>query len=255
MFRLLIFSFQVYNYYHIIPRNELILMKETYTVHYNRNLDKEYSKDLDVTVEEVGECPCCHFASSPRYLDGFLIASQENDIQPTAYLTLYCTRCHSIYIAKYIGDIGITNLKLDFVFPQQVNYKKFSDNINELSQNFVSIYNQALESESNVSTQGLAGLGYRKSLEFLIKDYLITVKKQSEDAIKELDLAKCIDKLDDDLKEIAKASAWIGNDETHYFRKNPQYDISDLKSFIDCLVLDIDSKYCKWKAKQLVKSK
>ena len=230
-------------------------MKETYTVHYNENLDKEQSKPREITVEEVGECPCCHYASSPRYLDGFMISSKENDIPTTAFLTLYCTKCHSIYIAKYISNMGIGSLKLDFLFPQQINHKDFSDNIVELSPNFVSIYNQALESESNISTQGLAGLGYRKSLEFLIKDYLITVKKQSEDAIKELDLAKCIDKLDDDLKEIAKASAWIGNDETHYFRKNPQYDISDLKSFINCLVLDIDSKYCKWKAKQLVKAK
>lgn len=230
-------------------------MKETYIVHYNKELDKIKSEPREITVEEVGECPCCHYASSPRYLDGFMISSRENDIPTTVFLTLYCTRCHSIYIAKYIGYTGTSNLKLDFVFPQQTNHKEFSNNINEISPNFVAIYNQALESETNVSTQGLAGLGYRKSVEFLIKDYLITVKKQNRDTIIKLDLSNCIDKLDDDLKDIAKASAWIGNDETHYFRKNPQYDISDLKSFINCLVLDIDSKYCKWKAKQLINSK
>lgn len=230
-------------------------MKQTYKVHYNENLDKEQSKPREITVEEVGECPCCHFACSPRYLDGFLIASKENKIPITAFLTLYCSRCHSMYIAKYISNRGLESLQLDFVFPQQINYKEFSPNITELSPDFVAIYNQALESEASISTQGLSGIGYRKSLEFLIKDYLIVVKKQNKDNINDLDLAKCIDKLDDDLKEIAKASAWIGNDETHYFRKNPQYDISDLKSFINCLVLDIDSKYCKWKAKQLVKSK
>lgn len=127
-------------------------MKETYIVHYNEDLDRKKSEPKDITIEEVGECPCCHCATSPRYLDGFMISSKENNIPITAFLTLYCPKCHSIYIAKYIGTTGIGSLKLDFVFPQQVNHKEFSANIVELSPNFVSIYNQALESEASVAT-------------------------------------------------------------------------------------------------------
>ena len=126
---------------------------------------------------------------------------------------------------------------------------------NKLSPEFVSIYNQSIEAESNSITQGLAGLGFRKSLEFLIKDYLIKYKHQNKNTIINLDLGKCVDKLDDDLKDIAKASVWIGNDEIHYFRKNPEYDTETLKAFINCLVLEIDMEYSKKKAKELIHKK
>ena len=34
------------------------------------------------------------------------------------------------------------------------------------------------------------------------------------------------------IQSLAKASAWIGNDETHYIRKHENLDVSTLKSFI-----------------------
>lgn len=231
-------------------------MKQVYSVHYNQNLDREQSKELEIQVEEVGECPCCHFATSPTYIDGFIIGSKEDEIPITAFLVLYCTKCKNIYIAKYISNSGISNLRLDFVFPKKSNLKMFSEGINELSPEFVSIYNQSLESESNVNTQGLAGLGYRKALEFLIKDYLVKLQHQDRDTIIKLELNDCINKIkDDDLKSLAKASSWIGNDETHYFRKNPEYDAEDLKLFIECLLHDIDREYTIQKAKKLIQSK
>lgn len=231
-------------------------MKQKYTIHYNQNLNKEQSKPYEIQVEEVGECPCCHFATSPTYLDGFMIASKDNEIPVSVFLVLYCPRCKNIYIAKYISKFGgVSNLELNFTFPQHSNLKVFSDGINEVSLEFVSIYNQALEAESNINTKGLAGLGYRKALEFLIKDYLIKLKHQDRNTIINLDLSKCIDKLNSDLKDIAKASVWIGNDETHYFRKNPDYDIYDLKLFIDCIVAEIDNEYAKVKARKMLHSK
>lgn len=239
-----------------LPHGEFKQMKQTYLVHYNQNLDKEQSRELEICVEEVGECPCCHFATSPTYMDGFLISSKDDGIPVTAFLVLYCTKCKNIYIAKYISTSGASNLKLDFVFPRQANLKIFSDGINELSPEFVSIYNQAQESESNINTQGLAGLGYRKALEFLIKDYLIKVQHQDKDTIIKLELNDCINKIkDDELKSLAKASVWIGNDETHYFRKNPEYDAEDLKLFIECLLHNIDREYIIQKAKKLIQSK
>lgn len=65
---------------------------------------------------------------------------------------------------------------------------------------------------------------------------------------------KCVSKLSDDLQEIARASVGPGNDETHYFRKNPDYDVNDLKDFINCLVAYIEREYVRTKAKQLAKS-
>ena len=89
----------------------------------------------------------------------------------------------------------------------------FSDNINELSPTFVSLYNQASVAETNIQIYGLAGIGYRKSLEYLIKDYLIKIKHQDKDTIIKMDLGNCVNKLEGQIKTIAKASIWIGNDE------------------------------------------
>ncbi len=37
-------------------------------------------------------------------------------------------------------------------------------------------------------------------------------------------------------KTLATQSAWIGNDETHYIRKQEDRDVQDIKSFIQAIV-------------------
>ncbi len=56
-----------------------------------------------------------YFATSPTYMDGFMISSKDDGIPVIAFLVLYCTKCKNIYIAKYISTSGTFNLKLDFV--------------------------------------------------------------------------------------------------------------------------------------------
>ena len=234
-------------------------MKKTYQLHYNKNLNFEKDELKNVTVEEVGVCPCCNIATSPTFINGYLIASKENYIQPTAFVILYCPNCSHLYIAKYYIPIGIgyedAGAYPSEVYPHSVKLPTFSENINRLSPMFVETYKQACYAEVNENTSGLAGLGYRKSIEFLIKDFLINLKHQDKDTIIQLELSKCVDKLEKDLQDIAKASVWLGNDETHYFKKNTDYSIQDLKMFIECLVIEIEREYVKIKAKQLVKHK
>lgn len=234
-------------------------MKKTYKLHYNKNLNFEKDELKDVTVEEVGVCPCCHIATSPTFINGYLISSRENNITTTAFVILYCTNCKQLYIAKYyfqssFGDKDISVYPA-VVYPQSVNIKPFSDNIISLSPMFVETYKQACHAETNENTSGLAGLGYRKSLEFLIKDYLINLKHQDKNTIIQLELGKCIEKLEKDIQYIAQASVWLGNDEAHYFKKNVDYSIQDLKNFIDCLIVEIEREYVKIKAKRLTKDK
>lgn len=234
-------------------------MQRTYKLHYNKNLNLEQDEIKEVTVEEVGVCPHCHIATSPTFINGYLIVSKENDIVPTAFIILYCPSCKKLYVAEYYIPIGFGYNEIgnfpSAIYPQNPKERIFSDNINNLSPMFVDTYNQAVSAETNKKTIGLAGLGYRKALEFLIKDYLINLKHQDKDTIIRLELGKCVDKLEADLQHIAKASVWLGNDETHYFRKNTDYSIQDLKLFIDCLVTDIEREYIRAKAKSLVKGK
>ena len=75
-------------------------------------------------------------------------------------------------------------------------------------------------------------------MEFLIKDYLIKKSSEKEKEIKKKSLGDCIKELIDNtrIKEIAKRATWLGNDETHYFRKWEDKDLEDLKRLIEITV-------------------
>jgi hypothetical protein len=88
----------------------------------------------------------------------------------------------------------------------------------------------------------VAGPGYRKALEFLIKDYIISqfadedAEKRAahKSAVEKQQLGPCIQEYikNDRIKEISKRAAWLGNDETHYVRKWEDKDMEDLKRLI-----------------------
>jgi hypothetical protein len=102
---------------------------------------------------------------------------------------------------------------------------------------FIEIFNQARTAESMHLDQ-ICGLGYRKGLEFLVKDYLVTRKPDRRDAILGGFLGPCIANYVDDprIKEVAKRAVWLGTDETHYVRKWGDQDLSDLKNLIGLTV-------------------
>ena len=81
-------------------------------------------------------------------------------------------------------------------------------------------------------------MGYRKALEFIVKDYAIHLRPKSKEDVEKQALGKCIESYIDNerIKKLAKASAWLGNDETHYIRKHEEYSVENLKAFIRALV-------------------
>ncbi len=86
----------------------------------------------------------------------------------------------------------------------------------ELSSSFVTIYNQAKTTGNSKLTE-VYGQGYRKSLEFLIKDYAIKFHPNDIHIIKNINLSQCIEAYIENsrIKSLSKTSAWIGNEETH----------------------------------------
>ena len=96
------------------------------------------------------------------------------------------------------------------------------------------IYNQAFAAEQQNLTE-ICGVGYRKALEFLIKDFAIKNTPDKKEEIEKKLLGKCIaDYIDDNrIKSVAKRAVWLGNDETHYVRKWEGKNLSDMKKLID----------------------
>lgn len=151
-------------------------------------------------------------------------------------LLFRCSRsaCKKYFAVEYIFT-SISKLcsiaKYSYRPPIKV---KLPENIEKVSPVFVEIYSQATVAESEALNQ-IAGVGYRKAAEFLIKDYTISKNKDDEEKIKAIMLGQVIAEYLNDFPKIqalAKSVAWIGNDETHYVRRHDDKDIQDLKKFI-----------------------
>jgi len=91
----------------------------------------------------------------------------------------------------------------------------------------------------------IAGVGYRKALEFLIKDYCITENSDAEEEIKTKPLMQVINSYMDEapkVKSCATKAVWLGNDETHYVRKWKDKEIKDLKILINLTIHHIEAE-------------
>ena len=186
------------------------------------------SLDID---KYPNKCPICHHAIAPKYIAGIISGDKTLD------LSFQCTNCNNMFIGKYSDPHQYRTFYLNRVWPIVPQIAKFEKEIEEISPTFVKIYNQAIYAEGN-SLDQLTGIGLRKSLEYLIKDFLISQEENDEETIKNSSLSQCINNFinDNNLVEISKRATWLGNDETHYIRKWEDKDIKDLKILIKLTV-------------------
>ena len=207
-------------------------MKRSVSLINNLNSGSVY-----LTYNTVEQCPICKAKIRPVYLACSLNTSY------TASVFNYCQSCHETFITQYKvqrEDPGSSYYKvIDVIYSEPNRFSKqvFDDRITALSPQFDKIYNQALAAESSMLDE-IAGLGYRKALEFLIKDFAIHEHPDEKEAIKAKPLAQCIKTYisNESITTLAERSAWIGNDEAHYIRKQEDRDVSDMKSFIQAIV-------------------
>lgn len=155
-----------------------------------------------------------------------------------------CRSCSKSFVSQYAcykieGKNGVSSFRteLQYIGPSGFSEKSFGPEIADCSPQFVKIYNQALEAESQDLNE-IAGLGYRKAMEFLMKDFCIHKNPDDQESIKAMPLAQCIQKYIDSvqIKTLATRAAWIGNDEAHYIRKQEDRDVQDMKRFIEAAV-------------------
>lgn len=147
---------------------------------------------------------------------------------------------------------GVTSSLPLRIVPSVPQPRAFSQHIESLSPQFCSVYNQALASET-YGLDELTGMGYRKALEFLIKDYVISLHPDDAESVRTEPLARCISERIsyDRLKTLAQRAAWIGNDFTHYDRRFNEYEIADLKRFIDVVVFWVEAEMTTDEAEQI----
>lgn len=182
--------------------------------------------------EFPNKCPFCHNTITPTPLygnrKGFLLEVMllcPNEGCRSSFIGYY--NIHSSNAANFNGRVSIGNLLA----------KEFSETIKSISENFNLIYNQAFAAEQQGLTE-ICGVGYRKALEFLIKDYIISNKPEEKEKVEKKLLGSCISEYIDDnrIKTVAKRAVWLGNDETHYIRKWEGKNLTDLKKLIELTI-------------------
>lgn len=206
---------------------------------------------LEVKVDFPRKCPICNVAVNARLLNAYFYDCRFNE--KSIFAVFFCPSCEMVFIGYYKQSQYDTVSLISFEPRQETEERDFPQNIESLSPEFCKIYNQAFAAEQG-NLNDICGMAYRKALEFLIKDYAILLNPEKSDEIKGKLLSKCIEDHIDDrrIKKLAKASAWIGNDETHYVRKHEDYNTNDLKMFIDATVSFIDYDLTSMRAEDLI---
>ena len=195
----------------------------------------------NTTLDKLPDiCPQCQHKIDPQKAGGFY--NSKRPYYDNALEVIFrCPNldCHEVFIGYYAKRGDQNHFLLRKTDPTKYEERIFSQTISNISFDFPKIYNQAFAAE-NAKLDQVCGAGYRKALEFLIKDYLLrkTENEKEKEKIKNELLGVCIEKRikDSSIKEVAKRAAWLGNDETHYLRKWDQKDLQDLKKLIDLTV-------------------
>ena len=227
----------------------------------------KFTKDLPQTnstevirvhFDPVNVCPRCHIGIDPSYAYGYVSRAAEYS-DPSLYVTFICPSCKRPFLAHYAlsesDDYALDGSFLEASPDIPVSDRHFSESLNSVSPRFEKIYNQSSLAEG-YNLDEIAGVGYRKALEFLVKDYAISLHPDDVSQITKNSLLKVISGYIEHprLQALAKASAWIGNDETHYVRKHEDYDIEGLKRFIDATVNFIENELIFSEAERLTSS-
>lgn len=210
-----------------------------------------------ITLEIPNICPYCQEKMTP---DIILNTDYDKRLEKNIATLYQCSNCYSYFSKEY--EVGEFSNKTSSHISYPVNNKEtvkidydLPDEIDSFSEDFRTIFTESLTSEAYGLTS-ISGVGFRKSIEFLVKDFLINfVEHPDSEKVKTMNLSHAIDKIDNrEIIHLAKASAWLGNDETHYQRKFENRDVSDMKRFIKALTFYVSSAVVAAEAKEFIDS-
>jgi hypothetical protein len=177
------------------------------------------------------ECPICHRSMSASPI---LFNQISEDLLQGIYQCPSLT-CHRLFVATYGGNRSSGGFYFRHALPIVPIQKPVDAMLKDVSPEFVETYQQSWRAKE-LNMMKIAGTGFRRALEFLVKDY--ATRDQTAEArehILKKPMVQCIkDHIQEDgIKTVAERAAWLGNDETHYLRKWEDKDINDLIDLVD----------------------
>lgn len=187
-----------------------------------------------ITIPVVNKIKCfyCHKTVVPI----LLFVDDVTEQSCTCYS--FCPKCQSRNVID-IQDYSSPEAKWTVVEVPGRNAQFFDKLITKISKKFCQTFNEALFA-NDLNLRNIAGIGFRKSLEYLIKDYCIYLHPDIKDKIIVNDLGICVAEYINSktVRDFAERAVWLGNDESHYEKRWEDKGIDDL---IDLIHLLIDS--------------
>ncbi len=178
-------------------------------------------------------CPYCNkviFPSIKTYI--------PSNMFKLVSVIMLCPSCNNDYFEKFIRIDENPNYKFYksfevYPYPEpQINLPK---EIEDLFPQFYKIYIESVTAE-NHNLHEICGMGYRKAVESLVKQYAIELYPDDIEKIQKETLMQTINRFPSPkIVTLATAATWLGNDQVHLITQHPEYDIQELKSFISVL--------------------
>ena len=205
------------------------MKRSIYAIQYPTDTQSE------VLINPVRKCPICHTSFNGETVSAALFP-YFGDTCGSLFAVHFCSACENAFVSHYLPSNYSDAYEVVGSWPTSPEPQSHDSAVEKLSPDYIKIYAQACQAERNSLTE-ICGMGYRKALEFLVKDYAIYRVPGDEETIKALPLAKCIDKYIDSprIKSLAQRSAWLGNDETHYVRAHQDRSYLDIKKFLHAI--------------------
>lgn len=209
-------------------------------------------------------CPHCHVTNTPREI--WKVESKDTDDTIVVISAWQCANqtCNKVFIVSHKWTDRLEFHRFLNGLPKGPDWPKplidlksgkQSEDGKLFQSNFIKTYLQSLEAE-NSGLNELAGMGFRKAIEYLVKDWAIQTNPEEKEKIEKAWLGAVIkDYYDGDLKEILERATWLGNDQAHYNKLFEEFDIDVLKELIELIMVELDRQYKKAHYIEMIKSK
>lgn len=179
-------------------------------------------------------CPHCNLGIAPEILHISELTERNN-----FGVLFLCPSCKQFIFYTYYYEHSSRFGYFKGYYPKDEISLDIPKEIEKFSPRFIKIFTQSLKAYHH-NYDEIVGVGLRKSIEFLVKDYLIHIKHKDETKISNMNLGSVFKEINDSkLSPLITAIAWIGNDETHYIRKHEEKTVEDMLNFINALIYAI----------------
>ena len=206
-------------------------------------------------LEDPNICPHCHVTNTPHHK--WIVQTTDTD-SVDCYLSAWqCSnsKCNRVLIAQHkLKGNGFEFTRFLNGLPKgpdwptpiaELKSGQADEQGNPIDSKFIKTYLQSLEAENN-GLDELAGMGFRKAIEYLVKDWAIQNNPDKKEDIEKSWLGGVITNyFKGDLKDILERATWLGNDQAHYNKLFDEFEIDVLKELIDLIMVELDREYKK----------